>query len=489
MRLSLVIHVAGRILRVLGMMFLAPIVVALIYGESEDVGGFVLAGAITVVLAQAMVRASRETAEDLRRIEALAVVSGTWLVVAQLGAIPYMWVGLSPIDALFESMSGFTTTGATILVDFEQLGRGMLFWRSMSQWLGGMGVITLFVAVLPRLAFGVRQLFFTEAPGPTGEKLTPHIRQTAAYLWQVYAWLTLAELVALSVAGMPLYDAVCHSMTTLAAGGFSPNPESIMGYQNAAVEWIICVFMFLAGANFALQYRALLGRPGALLRDDEFKAYATIIGFAASGLAVFLWMQGGDASFRTALFQTLSVVTTTGYASVDFELWTDQAKVILLALMFIGGCAGSAAGGPKVLRHVLVGRYTLTELRRTLHPRGVLPVKLGGKVVSEEIMRAVLVFFLFYILMFAVCAALVISFGADIVTGLTATIATLGNIGPGLGQVGPMANYGHLHPVSKVVLTAAMWIGRLEVLTVLALLRWEVWRSAHWRGLVAGSSR
>ena len=489
MRLSLVIHVAGRILRILGMMFLAPIVVALIYGELEDVGGFVLAGAITVVLAQAMVRASRDTAEDLRRIEALAVVSGTWLVVAQLGAIPYMWVGLSPIDALFESMSGFTTTGATILVDFEQLGRGMLFWRSMSQWLGGMGVITLFVAVLPRLAFGVRQLFFTEAPGPTGEKLTPHIRQTAAYLWQVYAGLTLAELVALSVAGMPLYDAVCHSMTTLAAGGFSPNPESIMGYQNAAVEWIICVFMFLAGANFALQYRALLGRPGALLRDDEFKAYATIIGFAASGLAVFLWMQGGDASFRTALFQTLSVVTTTGYASVDFELWTDQAKVILLALMFIGGCAGSAAGGPKVLRHVLVGRYTLTELRRTLHPRGVLPVKLGGKVVSEEIMRAVLVFFLFYILMFAVCAALVISFGADIVTGLTATIATLGNIGPGLGQVGPMANYGHLHPVSKVVLTAAMWIGRLEVLTVLALLRWEVWRSAHWRGLVAGSSR
>ena len=489
MRLSLVIHVAGRILRILGMMFLAPIVVALIYGESEDVGGFVLAGAITVVLAQAMVRASRETAEDLRRIEALAVVSGTWLVVAQLGAIPYMWVGLSPIDALFESMSGFTTTGATILVDFEQLGRGMLFWRSMSQWLGGMGVITLFVAVLPRLAFGVRQLFFTEAPGPTGEKLTPHIRQTAAYLWQVYAGLTLAELVALSVAGMPLYDAVCHSMTTLAAGGFSPNPESIMGYQNAAVEWIICLFMFLAGANFALQYRALLGRPGALLRDDEFKAYATIIGFAASGLAVFLWMQGGDASFRTALFQTLSVVTTTGYASVDFELWTDQAKVILLALMFIGGCAGSAAGGPKVLRHVLVGRYTLTELRRTLHPRGVLPVKLGGKVVSEEIMRAVLVFFLFYILMFAVCAALVISFGADIVTGLTATIATLGNIGPGLGHVGPMANYGHLHPVGKVVLTAAMWIGRLEVLTVLALLRWEVWRSAHWRGLVAGSFR
>ena len=342
-----------------------------------------------------------------------------------LGAIPYVWVGLSP----------------TILVDFDQLGRGMMFWRSMTQWLGGMGVITLFAAVLPRLAFGVRQLFFAETPGPTDEKLTPHIRQTASYLWRLYAGLTAAEVVVLLLAGMPFYDAVCHSMTTLAAGGFSSNPESILGYHRAAVEWIICLFMFIAGANFALQYRALLGRPGALFRDDEFKAYVAIIAFAASGLALFLWMSGTSASLRPAVFQTLSIMTTTGYASADFELWTDQAKVILLALMFIGGCAGSAAGGPKVLRHVLAGRYTLLELRRTLHPRGVLPVKLGGKVVSEEIMRTVLVFFLFYILMFAVCAAIVIALGADIVTGLTATIATLGNIGPGLAQVGPLKRF------------------------------------------------
>ena len=487
MRLSIVIHVAGRILRIFGAMFLVPVAVTLFYGPRAEVGGFLLGGAITTLLGLVMVRVSQETAEDLRRIEALAVVAGTWLVVAHLGAIPYVWVGLSPIDALFESMSGFTTTGATILVDFNQLGRGMMFWRSMTQWLGGMGVITLFVAVLPRIAFGVRQLFFAEAPGPTDEKLTPHIRQTAAYLWRLYAGFTVAEVVALLVAGMPLYDAVCHSMTTLAAGGFSPNPESILGYHNAAVEWIIYFFMFIAGANFALQYRALLGRPGALLRDDEFKAYVTIIVFAASGLALFLWASGSEVSLRPAVFQTLSIMTTTGYASVDFELWTDQAKVILLALMFIGGCAGSAAGGPKVLRHVLVGRYTLLELRRTLHPRGVLPVKLGGRVVSEEIMRTVLVFFLFYILMFAVCAAIVIGLGADIVTGFTATIATLGNIGPGLAQVGPLSNYGHLHPLAKIVLTLAMWIGRLEVVTVLALLRWEVWRSLHWRGLAAPS--
>ena len=483
MRLSIVIHIAGRILRLFGAMFLAPAAIALFYGEGRDAAGLLIGGTVTGVMGQVMTRACRQTEEDLRRIEALAVVAGTWLVVAHLGAIPYVWAGLPPIDAFFESMSGFTTTGATILADFERLGRGMMFWRSMTQWLGGMGVITLFVAVLPRLAFGVRQLFFAEAPGPTDEKLTPHIRQTAAYLWRLYTGLTLAEVVALTVAGMPLYDAVCHAMTTLAAGGFSPNPESIMGYDSAAVEWIVCFFMFLAGANFALQYRALLGRPGALLRDDEFKAYVGIVVVAAAGLALFLWSAGSDTAWiRRATFQTLSIVTTTGYASTDFELWTDQAKVVLLALMFIGGCAGSAAGGPKVLRHVLVGRYTLIELRRTLHPRGVLPVKLGRKVVPEEVMRTVLVFFLFYILMFAACAAVVIRLGADIVTGFTAAIATLGNIGPGLAQVGPMANYGGLHPASKIVLTLAMWIGRLEVLTVLALLRPEVWRNAHWRG-------
>jgi len=385
-------------------------------------------------------------------------------------------------------MSGFTPTGATIFTDFSVFGRGVLFWRSLTQWLGGMGVITLFVAILPKLAMGVGRLFFAEAPGPTEEKLSPHVRKTAAVLWRLYAGLTLAEFLALSIAGMPLYDALCHAMTTLAAGGFSPHAQSIAGYDNAAVEWIICLFMFLAGANFALQYRALLGRPGVLVRDEEFRVYGAIVLVAALLVTGFLWTAGGelDASVRHGLFQTLSILTTTGYASVDFQLWGDQTRMILLTLMFIGGCAGSAAGGPKVIRHVLIGRYTLTELRRTLHPRGVLPVKIGGKVVSDDVMRTVLVFFLFYILMVALCVIAVVLLGADLITGITATMATLGNVGPGLGQVGPMANYGHLHPLSKLVLTGAMWVGRLEVLTVLALLRPEVWRSSHWRASARG---
>ena len=245
--------------------------------------------------------------------------------------------------------------------------------------------------------------------------------------------MTLAEFLALSVAGMPVYDSLCHAMTTLAAGGFSPHALSIAGYDNAAVEWIICLFMFLAGANFALQYRALLGRPGVLVRDEEFRVYTTIVLVSAVCLTGFLWRAGSETTLalRHGLFQTLSILTTTGYASVDFQLWGDQAKMILLTLMFIGGCAGSAAGGTKVIRHVLIGRYTLTELRRTLHPRGVLPVKVGGKVVSDDVMRTVLVFFLFYILMTALCVIAIVLLGADLITGITATMATLGNVGPG----------------------------------------------------------
>ena len=484
MRVIIVAAIAGRILRVFGAAFLAPAAVAAGYGEWADVPGFLIGGVLSAAIGEAMIRGSRGAGQDLRRIEALAVVSSVWLMLALLCAVPHLWVGLDPIDALFEAMSGITATGATILTDFETPGRGFFFWRAMTQWLGGMGVIALVLAVLPRLAIGVRQLFFAEVPGPTEENLAPQIRKTAGTLWKFYTGLTAAEVIALMVAGMPLFDAVCHAFTNVAAGGFSPNPESIAGYNSVAVEWIVIVFMFLSGANFALQYRAVLGYPDALVRDDEFRAYVGIVAGAAAILAVLLWqLESAGAPIRTALFQVLSILTTTGYASADFELWTDQTKVVLLAMMFIGGCAGSAAGGPKVLRHMLIGRFTLTELRRTLHLRGVMPVKMGGKAVPEEVIRSVLVFFLFYILMFAITTAVVIGFGADMETAVTATTGALGNIGPGFGDVGPMANYGGLHPVSKLMLIAAMWIGRLEVVTVLALLRPEVWVRAHWQGI------
>jgi len=486
MRYSLVVHLCGVLVRLFGLVFAAPLAVALAYGEQRDAAGFLGAAAVTLALGQLMRRAGGGSAEDLveriRRVEGLAVVAAVWLVIAHLAALPYVMAGMGPVDALFESMSGLTTTGATVMRDFAAYGRGIFFWRSLTQWLGGMGVIALFVAVLPRLSIGGRELFFAEAPGPSEDKVSPQIRRTAALLWRLYAALTAAQALALWLAGLSWFDAVCHAMTTLAAGGFSPHPSSIAGYANPVVEWIVIVFMFVAGANFALQYRALSRRDiGVLAGDEELRAYAGIVLASAALLVGALGTAGGvEATVRTALFQVLSILTTTGYASTDFQLWSEQAKMVLLVLMFIGGCAGSASGGPKVVRHLLLARYTLQALRRTLHPRAVLPVKLGGRVVGEAIMQTVVVFFLFYLLMFSICTGIVVALGADMVTGITATIACLGNIGPGFNMVGPMANFADLHPLSRIALTLAMWIGRLEVLTVLVVLHPEAWRSGQW---------
>ena len=478
MRIGIVIQVIGAFLRYFSLAYIAPFGVALFYGETYDAAVFALTGVGSVIVGYALTRGRKTVAEDLRRVEGLAIVAGSWILISWSAAVPYVAAGMGPIDAMFESMSGLTTTGATVIRDFSEPGRGLFFWRSLTQWIGGMGIIAAFVAVLPRLGIGGRQLFFVETPGPTDERLTPQIRKTAAALWTVYVGLTAAQFLALTLTGMPVFDSACHALTTLAAGGFSPHGLSIAGYQNPASEWVITFFMFAAGANFALHYRTLRGDTRAFMKDEEFRAYLGIVLLSTALLVFFLRNDVASVgeSVRLAAFQSLSILTTTGYASADFQLWNEQSKMVLLVLMFIGGCAGSAAGGPKVVRQVLIARFTLLELRRTLHPRGVLPVKLGGRVVPDDVMRGVLVFFLFYLLVFAVCTVIVAALGVDLVTAITASIACLGNIGPGFNLVGPMANFADLHPVSKIVLTLAMWIGRLEVVTVLALLRPEVWR-------------
>ena len=486
MRLSLVVHVCGLIVRVFGLMFLAPLALALVYREFWDALGFAISFIVTCATGHLMRQAGGRSAEDaveaMRRVEGLAVVSAAWLLIAWFAGIPYMWSGLGQIDALFEAMSGLTTTGATVFRDFSTFGKSVFFWRGLTCWLGGMGVIALFVAILPRLAIGGRELFFAEATGHEDEKVTPQIRRTAAVLWKLYAALTALQILALWAVGLPLFDAVCNSFATIAAAGFSPHPLSIGGYQNPAAEWIIIVFMFLAGANFAIQYRALARRDYRIFTgDEELRAYTGVVLIATVLVAIAISSSTASGDLvRTALFNVLSIITTTGFVSVDFQLWNDQAKMVLLGLMFVGGCAGSASGGPKVVRHVLLARFTFQELRRVLHPRAILPVKLGGRVVPPSILQGVVVFFLFYLLTFAVCSGIVILMGADLVTGISAAAATLGNVGPGFNQVGPMANFADLHPISRITLTLAMWIGRLEVITVLAILRPEAWRSGQW---------
>jgi len=489
MRIATVFSVLGLLLKPFSAVLLVPGVIDLLDGRPYAATTFFAAAAATFLVGYVLSR-HRPDPRDLGRIEAMAVVALCWLAAAICGSVPYMQQAFGPVDALFESMSGFTTTGSTIFrtEDFGRVSRGLMLWRSFTQWLGGMGIIAVFVAVLPALAVAGRQMFFAEAPGPEDEALTPRIRHTAAALWAVYAVLTAAEAALLwQFGGMPLFGATCHAFTTLAAGGFSPHPLSLAGHTPAA-QWIVIVFMFLAGASFALQYRALR-RPALLVRDSEFRAYLWIVllaGVSIAGLIVVPRMHDGEASLRHGLFQTLSLLTTTGYASEDFALWEAAPLMVIGALMFIGGCAGSAAGGPKVVRMVVLAKFLGREILYALHPRAVRVVRLGGRALPSETLRGIVGFLIAYFATFVVGAVFVAVIENDLTVGITGSIATLGNIGPGFGPIGPMASFRELSLVTKIIFIAEMWVGRLEVMTVLVLFHPDARRALFGRRAARG---
>ena len=443
----------------------------------ESVTGFATTLGLCAALGGVLVWLGTSDAEPTRR-EALIGVLLLWLSVPMFGAVPYVIMGgFSPLNAMFESMSGFTTTGATVLRNFDEFPISLFMWRALTQWIGGVGIIVLFIAVFPQLAIAGRQLFFAEAPGPTEERLTPRLRNTASAVLIVYVGLTVLCGLAYWLAGMTPYNAVAHTFTTLAAGGFSPNGLSFEGFDSPAIDWVAIIFMTFAGANFSLQYQAVAGRPRDLFHDAEVRAYLTILLVAAAFLTVTLRSEYALLeAVRHALFQVISILTTTGYASVDFIEWSQQGQMILLVLMFVGGSAGSAAGGIKVIRWLIITRNMAREVRRALHPKAVLPVRVGSRPIQEEVLRAVAAFLTLYLSLFAVIAAAVIWLGADIITGTTAAIACIGNIGPGLGEVGPMLNFADLHPVSRGLLIFAMYAGRLEVVTVFIIFNRDFWR-------------
>jgi len=443
----------------------------------EPPAGFLVASAAGALLGWPLRRLGAPNAEPTRR-EALAAVLLSWLAVPALAGLPYVvTAGFTPLNALFESMSGFTTTGATVLTDFATFPDSLFMWRALSQWIGGIGILVIFIAVFPQLAIAGRQLFFAEAPGPTEERLTPRLRHTATAIVAVYATLTLACALAYGIAGMPAFDAVAHAFTTLAAGGFSPNAHSFQGYGSAAVDWVGVVFMLFAGANFALLYRGAVGRPREILRDPEFRAYigtAVVASLALS--ALLLGVYGLEDAARHGFFQVFSIMTTTGYASADFAAWPQRAQAVLVVVMFIGGSAGSAGGGIKVVRWLILARNTAREVRRALHPRAVLPVRLGRRTVPEDVLRSVAAFITLYVLLFAFSTVALVMLGSDFVTSFTASIACLGNIGPGLANVGPMVDFGGLHQASRLLLTFDMYAGRLEVVTVFVVFTTGWWR-------------
>lgn len=485
-RFRVVVSLIGLIVKGFSGVMLIPILAALINKNYDSAVAFVLCALISFLSGSIASRCNKaQNYDDLGRIEGMGGVAFSWLAVAFFGAIPYMFFGTSFIDSLFESMSGFTTTGATTFSDFSLYNRSLFFYRGYTQWLGGMGILVLFVAVLPHLAISGRQLFFAETSSATKEKLTPRISDTARRLWGWYLFLTLIAATLLFLCGMPLNDAFANSFTTMAAGGFSPHPESIMGYKSAAVEWIIIFFMFLAGANFTLQVKSLRGNISAMYRNPELRLYTLIIAVATIVLMVMLYVNATSPmsffdNLRTSLFQNISIITTTGFASVDFDQWGDGAKVVLLVLMFIGGCSGSAGGGIKVVRLLLLGRYLGKVLLKTVNPTAVVTIKLQHRIFKESEIQPVFSFVALYFVFFAVGGTLVALIEGNIIVGYTGSIATLGNTGPGFGILGPMGSFNSLHWLSKAIYTFLMWAGRLEIMALAVFLRPATWKDCRW---------
>ncbi|MBN2488144.1 MAG: TrkH family potassium uptake protein [Methanosarcinaceae archaeon] len=476
MNFKIVFDVLGGLLRLLGILMIFPLAVAIYY--REPLYPFAVAIAMSVLTGMILSLKYRSD-EEWKHKEGFAIVALGWLAVAVFGAIPFVLDGISIVNALFESMSGFTTTGATILVDIESHSKSILFWRSMTQWLGGMGIIMLFIAILPKLGVAGRQLFRAEVPGPTEDKLKPRIRETAKILWMVYVVISFIEVAVLLVAGLSLYDAVTHTFATMACGGFSPYASSISAFNSPLIEGIITLFMFVAGANFTLHYRMLYVDKKSLVNDNEFKFYTLIIVFATVLLAILLWHDMGESVFGSlsyAAFQVVSITTTTGFATTDFNLWSDSARMVLLAVMFVGGCAGSTAGGIKVVRVLLLLKYARRELFKSIHPKAVKSVKFNNKTVPDEVLQSIVAFVVIYLLIFLVSSVVLALLGMDLISSATASIATLGNIGPGFNLVGPMANYNVVPLLGKLVLIGNMWIGRLEVFTVIVMLTPEFWK-------------
>ncbi len=477
MNRRLAVFLLGWLLLLTGAFLCLPLVAAAMFGE--PLIPFLLTIVISVGGGLALVRAFHPVDRNIRPRDGFLVVAGAWLIVSMIGGMPYVIAGtLGPVDAFFESVSGFTTTGSTVVADVTVVTRSLLLWRAMTQWLGGMGIILFTIAILPLLGIGGMQLFKAEVPGPVADKVRPRLAATARSLWGVYVGLTAAEWLALRLAGMTGYEALCHSFTTLATGGFSTRNTSVGEFGSPLIEWIVTVFMLLAGINFVLHYRLLTGRARQVWRDSELRYFLAVVVVATLLLTVTIHGPGARLvdSLRLAAFQAVSVMTTTGYCSANFELWPSFAAIVFLVLMVLGGMSGSTGGGVKSLRTLLAVRSLRATMFRLIHPHAVRPVKYGGVVVGEAVLAGIWAFFTAYIGLAVIGAAVVSAFGYEPLTSISASLTALGNVGPGLGEVGAYDNFSHFPGTVKLVLSALMLFGRLEIFTLLALMSREFWR-------------
>jgi trk system potassium uptake protein TrkH len=479
MRLPVICHFQGLMALLIAGSMLFPLGVSLAYGES-DAPAFAIAIVVTALAGLALRLPLRGRVQYVSRRESFAIVTLGWILASAFGALPFVLAGTfaSYVDAYFEAISGFTTTGASVLTHIEAQPRGILFWRDFTQWLGGMGIIVLFVAIMPILGVGAAQMFELEAPGPITERLTPRIRDQAKSLWLIYVAISALEAVLLKLRGLSLFDSLTHVFGTMATGGYSPRNVSVGAYGDPVVEYIITIFMAAAGVNFGLYYLLWHGRGVRVLMDREFRLYVAIIGSATTLVLLDLVFHAGQTigdAFRFALFQVVSIQTTTGFATADFNLWPPLSQGILVGLMFVGASAGSTGGAMKVIRLWVLVKFAHREIFAMFNPRAVVPLKRAGKPIPDKVVSETVGFSILYMVLLAAATLFVASFGYDLVTSLTSVAATLGNVGPGLGLVGPMANYAELPDAVKIVLSFCMLAGRLEIWTVFVLLRPAFW--------------
>ena len=420
--------------------------------------------------------------KELGNKEAFAIVGFSWIIASAVGAFPYVFSGILPnyTDAFFEAMSGFSTTASSVIPDIELCSRGILFWRSFTLWLGGMGIIVLGIAILPFFGVGGMELYKAEVPGPTPEKIAPRVQQAALLLWEVYVFLTIAETILLTLGGMSFFDAVTHSLGTVATGGFSVRKTSIAWYGSAYIDWIIIIFMFLSGVNFVLHYKMLTGGFRGYFKDDEFRLYSGIIIVCIFMSTLVLHVKGYYQNIfetlRFAAFQVVSMITTTGYSTADYEYWPYSIQFMLLLLMFAGGCAGSTSGGLKNMRILILFRSIRSEFKKIIHPNAVVHIRVNGKVVSREDISSVMIFIMIFILIFITATLLITFLNVDITTSFSSVTSALCNIGPGFGLVGPISNYSWMPDLAKWILSFCMLAGRLELYVVLMLFLPSTWR-------------
>jgi trk system potassium uptake protein TrkH len=475
-RVRLTLHITGSFLKYFALAYILPLCVAIYYGQAN---WQIYLYALLITLGVGLIlEFAFKTAKVIERTDGFTIVAFTWLLISLFGTLPYIFLGFSFLDAFFESMSGFTTTGATILTGpataegFFAYPKSLLLWRSLTQWLGGMGVIALFVAILPRLGVGGSQLFDREFPSPLPERIRPRFSTTARLLWTIYIAFTAVQILLLRFwANLPLFHSTCISFSTLSTGGFTPTVESIGAYGNPVAEGIIMVFMFLAGMSFIVHYHVLRGNWRAI-KEDEFKLYVFII---AAAILLLIAAQG-FSSYRPEMFQAISITTTTGFATADFASWVSSAKVVLLALMFIGACGGSTGGGIKMVRILTLMKHTRVMMRKAIFPNAVIPLKYNRKPLQEGTVRDIISFFFLYILVALVASVVLCFLGLDIESAVSAVAATLGNVGPGLGIVGPDSDYASLPGAAKSILIMCMWLGRLELFTVLMMFSPRLWK-------------